>query len=309
MENEKLIHLIQQGQNVTENTGLLWKQCEGFIRNIVSKYKQFAEIDDLMQESYFALLHTVRVFDCDRTGSFLGLLKLYVQNRCLRFCQKNYGQFAFHDMGNTIRLYSQLENRLNRTPDKETVMQELNLSEGQYNSLMLAVNLHQSTVNIDTTITDESGEEATLAEKVSSDEDILEDLIQKELAERTKAVLWEQVQQLDIRKSNIIYLIYKLNLKECDIAKNLGIDEVTVSDHKRKALKQLKAMRKIQELAEMYDFDCGLAYKGGLASFKQTNESVVERIVFKRMELEESFRDKQENLIDSIKKGYEADET
>ena len=299
MENEELVSLIQQGKNVTENLGILYQQNEGFIRSIVQRFSKFAEVDDLMQEAYFALKDTVDKHDLTReNSSFLGHLKLYLQNRCLRYTQKNYGAFSFGMyMTENIRLYFQLVSRTGKNLDKETVMSELKLSEGQYDSLMQALYIND-TVDLNMKIVDDTGDEASLGDIVGDGSDFVSDLMNQYIDDYASTELWEQVNQLDIRKRNIIYLIYKLNLKEEEIAKNLGIDAKTVAFHKSKALKQLKKMQKIQELAEMYDFDCGLAYRGGLQAFKNHgNVSVVERIVMKRDELEGQFRQAQQQIL------------
>ncbi|MBR4435140.1 MAG: sigma-70 family RNA polymerase sigma factor [Clostridia bacterium] len=301
MDNEELVSLIQQGTDVSENLGLLYQQNESFIRSVCRKFSKVADIDDLMQEAFFALKDTVEKHDPNREdSSFLGHLKLYVQNRCLRYSQKQCGQFSFHDMGNTVRLYRQLEDRTGRTPDKQTVMTELKLSEKQYDSLMLALNMF-NTIDLDMKISVDNGDEATLADKVDSGERIEDDLIAEELNSYCKEVLWKQVKELDITKQNIIFLIYKLELKQEDIAMNLGIDAKTVAFHKGKALKQLKQMKKIQELAEMYDYDCSLAYRTGLQKCLDGKGSNVENLAIKRIEFEEQFRKKQNKVLKLLK--------
>ena len=60
MTNEELVRLIQEGVDIQENMGILYKQNEGFIRTTCNPFSERAELDDLMQEAYFALVDAVR---------------------------------------------------------------------------------------------------------------------------------------------------------------------------------------------------------------------------------------------------------
>lgn len=308
MENEELVSLIQQGQNVSENMGLLYQQNELFIRNIVKRFRGFAEIDDLMQEAYFSLKETVE--NCDLSidnleSPFMALLKKVLIRRSMQFIDKNSGNLSFHYMmGERIRKYNQLQSKYGIVPDKEIVRKELNLSNRQYDSLMEALKMSAS-VSIDKAVYDD---ELTFSDVISSDEDIAETVVNADAEEYLKTTLWNQVEQLDEYEKTIINLYYKLNLTYKEIAMNFGVCESSINKWKSKALAQLRKMKKIQELAEQYGYDCSFVYRSGLQDWKNGKGSSVERFAIRKMEYEERFEQEKSKLL-QIVKGNDADET
>ena len=60
MTNEELITVIQNGDPEHTAAAALYSQYRGLIYKICEKYQPYAEIDDLMQEAYFALMDAAR---------------------------------------------------------------------------------------------------------------------------------------------------------------------------------------------------------------------------------------------------------
>lgn len=56
---EEMVSLVQCGKIDPVN---LWLQLKRFIKSIVGKYESYAEMDDLMQESYFGFLSALRLY-------------------------------------------------------------------------------------------------------------------------------------------------------------------------------------------------------------------------------------------------------
>lgn len=305
MTNEELVSLIQQGENVSENMGILYQQNIRFIQSIVKRYNFIVDNDDLMQEAYFALQETVE--KCDLSHEyiecpFLALFKKVLIHRSIRYIDKNRSCLSLHSMGTTIRKYEQLKSKYNKLPDAELVMQELNLSKRQYDSLMEAIRINDS-ISIDNPVKAESGEDLCFEDIISSGEDVEEIVVEADSEEYLKTVLWNQVDLLDDCKKAIINLSYKVNLTKEDIAMNLGFSISNIKKLKREALEQLRKMKKIQELGEQYGYDCSLAYKTGMQAWKNGRGSSVERLAMKHLEYEEQFEHEKEKLLNVLKEG------
>lgn len=71
MENEELVTTIQNGADRQQCLEQLYVQNKGFMLEIAQKYAAFADIDDLMQEAYFALENVADTFDSLRGVKFI----------------------------------------------------------------------------------------------------------------------------------------------------------------------------------------------------------------------------------------------
>ena len=91
MNNEEMVKAIQEGKK--EYMVLLWNQCEKFIEYQADMYlRQFPDHykeqkNDMVNESYFALLNAVESFDPEQ-GSFVSYLTWHLRNA---FCKALLG--------------------------------------------------------------------------------------------------------------------------------------------------------------------------------------------------------------------------
>lgn len=286
MTNEELVSLIQQGENVSENMGILYQQNETFIRNIVKKYDFVAETDDLMQEAFLGLVEAVEHYNAEGDANFLTYAKYIIKGQCLKYIEKNKGSIRIPSwMLAKIREYKKLIAKNHSAVDAETIKTELKLTQKQFDFFIQTLMI-ESCFSLDASTSSEDDDNLTLGDVIADNANveqlIIDAEIQKELSE-----IWDCVEALDDeRKQTVILLRYKLNLTQKEVAENLNLSDSSIGYIENNCLKQLKKMKRIQELAEMYDFDCSLAYHGGLQSFKNHgNTSVVERIVMKREEI------------------------
>lgn len=286
MENEELVSLIQQGKNVTENMGILYQQNEIFIRNIVKKYDFVAETDDLMQEAFLGLVEAVEHYNAEGDANFLTYAQYIIKGQCLKYIEKNKGSIRIPSwMLAKIKEYKKLIAKNHGVVDAETIKAELKLTQKQFDFFIQTLMI-ESCFSLDAGISSEDDDNLTLGDSIADNANVEQLVIdaemQKELSE-----IWNCVDALDDeRKQTVILLRYKLNLTQKEVAENLNMSDSSIGYIENNCLKQLKKMKRIQELAEMYGFDCSLAYHGGLQSFKNHgNTSVVERIVMKREEI------------------------
>ena len=62
MTNEQIVEKIQRGEQVTDNMLTLWQQNKGFIISVALRYRDYEDIDDLMQQGYLGLYAAVLYF-------------------------------------------------------------------------------------------------------------------------------------------------------------------------------------------------------------------------------------------------------
>ena len=62
MTNEELTAIIQSEANNSAAIAALYEQNAGLLRAACAPYRHYAEMDDLMQESYFALLNACLLY-------------------------------------------------------------------------------------------------------------------------------------------------------------------------------------------------------------------------------------------------------
>ena len=87
--NEELVQLIQSHNNEQSNLGLLYEQNKGFIRQLALPYSKKVDIEDLMQEAYFALMNAAYSFDTKKECCFTTYATYKIQAQMQRYCFNN----------------------------------------------------------------------------------------------------------------------------------------------------------------------------------------------------------------------------
>lgn len=91
MGNEELVAAIQNGADRQQNLERLYIQNKGFMLEKARKYSAFADVEDLMQETYFALENAADTFDSSRGVKFITHLYYHLKAVFSRFIGKCSG--------------------------------------------------------------------------------------------------------------------------------------------------------------------------------------------------------------------------
>ncbi len=282
LENEELVCLIQQGKNVTENYGLLYQQNEGLIRKICQPLSEFCELEDLMQEGFFGIVDAVEHFDSSLGNKFMTYASYRIRKHCIRYVQdKSRTRRIPVHLQEAINKYKKYFAEHNGQVDEETIKKELNLTQDQYNTIIEAM-VNDDCISLDSVIPS-SDDNLTVADTVASEEDLEEDVLKRVLAED----LWKVIEGLEGRPKEVILKRYKEEQEQTKVAEDLGLSSQRISQIERTTLKELSRKKQIRDIAKEFDFG-SMAFRGGLQSFKEHgNTSVIERMVIRKMELEE----------------------
>ena len=297
MSNEELVRLIQEGVDVTDNLGTLYQQNKGLIKILCKKYIQsgIMDLEDLMQESYFALVSAVNEYNLSDSVKFTSYLKTSIRNQCFRCLEKNQPTVRISNrMFYKIRQYKRLYSEYHDNLDPDVVMQTLDINKKEYDLMMRTIR-NGSYISIDRNKYDDS--DVTVLDTIGDDHDTLEYIIDLEREEHLSHI-WDYIEELDNeRETTILLLRYKLNLSQSEVAKNLGISSSRLGYIERRSLKKLRELEDIQRLAELCDYDCGFAYRGGLKTYNENGfVSPVELIAEKHIDLDKRLKAIQDGL-------------
>lgn len=258
MTNEEIVELIQKGVDDTQsNLGILYKQNQPFIRKLCLPFSEYVELGDLMQEAYFGLVEAVNGFDASKGFKFITYLRWKVRNKCMSYVRNFSSVKKIPEyMQNRINEYKKLIKENNCVPDKLTTMKKMNLTEDQYDLMIMAIS-QKEVVSIDKVVYEEG--ELTVGDTIPDDTNIEEEFLMKDCSEQ----LWKVVMDiLDDRKGRIIVGHFKKNQTLRSIAETEGISVQRIQSIKDSALQTLSDYDSIKEYAEFFGYTSQFAYSG-----------------------------------------------
>ena len=292
MSNEELVGLIQQGIDVQENMGKLYEQNYKYIRKLVYPYfKTFGnsnmfEIDDLLQESYFAIYNAVYKYDANKNVRFISFAAPFIKLTAKRFIE---GKLSTVNIPiNKINLawqYKVLKNKYGSQQD-DFFAQKLNISVYRFSKIK-KITETSKIISMDFEYKDDESE-STLHNHITANLNTEDEVIKKMTDEKMNK-LWDTVKNICNEKEfQVVTQHYKYDKSFKKIGTEIGKHEETARRYNANALKKLYVDEKIIEIAEMYfDYEPRCAFHYGVGRFKNTMTSSTEFIVLKHLKKEE----------------------
>lgn len=277
MTNEEIVELIQKGiDDVQLNLCVLYEQNQHIIRKVCFPFSKYVELEDLMQEAYFGLVDAVNGFDASKGFKFITYLTLKVRQKCMSYVRNFSSVKKIPEyMQNRISEYKKLIKENNCVPDKLTTMKKMNLTEDQYNLMIMTIS-QKEVVSIDEVVYEEG--ELTVGDTIPEDTNIEEEFLMKDCSEQ----LWKAVTDiLDDRKGKIIVGHFKQNQTLKSIAEAEGVSVQRIQSVKDSALQTLSDYDSIKEYAEFFGYTSQFTYSG----FNPT-----EYIAIKHLSAEEQYQ-------------------
>lgn len=289
MINEELVLAIRAGQNVNDNMTLLYNQNLPMIHRIVKKYSGVEAIEDLLQESYFALARAVELWDPAREAQFLTFLIVCLKTDLYRYIT---------DCGALIRIppnqktliskYDRIMNayrvELGRDATPEELRVFLGLSKDQFEQLKkdrLTAKLRSTNEVIGG-----DDEDITLEDTLPADGDQFEDVLERIQREELSRELWAQVDKLPEREADVVRSKYQLGETYIQCGERLGVSGERVRQLHERALRSLRkrqvTKRLIPYLTDSTAYSIGTRF--GSSTFKRIHTTGPEYAV---MSLEE----------------------
>lgn len=88
MSNEDLVLMIQGNEDKARHLGELYEQNRGAIANIAKRYSEYAEIEDLMQESFFGLSEAAARWDPEAGTKFISYASYWIRAAIISYLRK-----------------------------------------------------------------------------------------------------------------------------------------------------------------------------------------------------------------------------
>lgn len=305
MTNEELVKLIQEGNDVQVNLGILYEQNKNFIYFVARPYLQYAEADDLLQEGYIGFQEAVFHYSADSGAKFSTYAQYRIKAHCKRYVESfcNIKKIPSY-LQNRIQAYNTFLNRYRtqfaEEPDDRTIMKELKLSEKQLNFIRKTLQEAQ-TVSLSDPISSE-GNGGTLADTIADPSDLEEDVTERFFQEHERKVLDEAIKQLEDHEQTVITCKYYDRMTAAQVSSRLNLPVDKVKQLEDKAMQVLKRNKKVQELLEeRYGYGCSIAYRISRQFCIDNHTSTTEVLALKRIELEEA----QKSMVESVDKFFD----
>ncbi len=282
MTNEQLAARIQAGEDTAENMLQLWQQNKGFIAKLAMKYQGCAELDDLKQEGYIGLYEAVRQYDPEKGASFIGYagfwirqaMKRYIDNCCsVVRIPVNAGEWIqnYHRAVKEYRKYYGTE------PPERALCPILKVSREKLHSIQKDAGMGQID-SLSRPVSGE-GEELTLADMVSSGEDMEEGIIKALDRENMERELWLAVDDLPDSLPAVVRFRYREGKTLEQAGRSLGVSRSRITELERKAFRMLRTEKRSRKFRCYYEeyLKAAPVHHVGVESFNRTWTSSVER--------------------------------
>ena len=250
MSNEELVNLIQGGIDVKQNLWKLYNQNIGVIRLIARRYTNGNNFEDLLQEAFFGIKRAAEMWSSEVGVPFLNYADQWISGYISRYAKSD----------DNIRIPSM---------DAST-QYEL---RKKYNTFSLDSVLYR----------DKDGNPVTLEDVVQDPCDPIEEVTTEIESKELKAKLWELVDDLPERESQILHNVYEHGKTLDQCSKEMNVSGERCRQIKNKALHTMRDPGH-QKALSPYMIDSIESYafhRSGITDFKYTNTSCVEKAVIR----------------------------
>lgn len=287
MSNEELATYLQEHPTDTARQELLYFQVVNYVKKYINRFFPAADKEDLLQESYFALMKAVKMYDSDK-GSFLTYFTWYLRSYLSRYIYASNGGMCV--MLNELtdkyeRTVREIEN-LGQIPTYETIAERMGVDVKRVKELEKYAE-RRNYSSTDVSIGEDKS--ISLIEQIQDyNTDVEGEALDNVEREELKRDIWECVERLPQNHAEVIIRHFKNQEQYKDIAEDLEISYQQVTQRKIEAFRKMREdAQTIRQLRPYLDNVRGEAFKGnGVGTFNRTWTSSTERIVLKRLERE-----------------------
>ena len=235
MTNEELVKLIKDNQDVKENMAVLWKQNKGLIRKIALQYSECANIDDMMQESYFALYEAVKHYDPSHGVKFDSYAGYWIKQMITRYID-NYGRMVRIPvaMCQKIRNYKKAAVSIvkgGKKPDDKELCEIMGIDIKELREIQAAC-VYDELKSLNVSVDD--SDQLELIDIVQYEDD---DRIERHIL---KQELYDQINRLPELEQQVIIMYYFDDMTSPMVEKALGLNDRTSYFIRKKAINRLR---------------------------------------------------------------------
>lgn len=311
MTNEELVEKIQNGIDVQENMGLLYKQSYGYIKKLVYPYSKVLgnsafEMEDLMQESFIAMYIAIKKFDTNKNIKFMTFAAHFIKLYAKRFIESKISTVKISvNKNNLIYRYKKMKEKYGTQSDS-FYAQKLNISNYRLSEIKKASN-ESNVSSLDCQYKDDESE-STLHNVCVSVDNVEDEVIEKIKNEKINEI-WNIAEDVcNEREFEVIKKHFKYNMSFQKIGSEMGKGAEITRRYKVNALKKMQLDERMVEIAEIYyDYTPKCAFHYGVGRFKNERTSSTEFIAIRHLEKENNLYEywQSEDGISKIKKWVE----
>lgn len=286
MTNEELVKYIRSGPAPDEMEQLYLRNLP-FIRKLAQKYTAYAEMEDLMQEAYFGLYEAVQHYEESAEVLFLTYATFWIKQAMRRYVRSCCQSVRIPErMADKVYVYRRFIvdfcKYYGHEPPRTVICYHLGISEQSLRHIEKAASMGQIQ-SLDEPL--KSDDELSLADTISSGEDMAGDVVEDVAHEELRRELWGLVDTLEGEQPEILRRRYIDGMTLQGIGKIHGVSPEYIRREESKALRMLRSPKKACRLRPyLTEQDIAAAYRGnGAGSFALTWTSSTERVVLHRM--------------------------
>lgn len=281
MQNQELIKEYQATQDQSV-IGQIYNLNRGLLYKICTRVSFMSEIEDLLQECYFAVKTAVETYK-DEAGEFGKYLTVITSRHVLRYARGDSSVTIPDYMQDKIYKYLSLQTGDHIT-DRQ-LCRTLGVTLEELEQIKRAVAASRNITSLDVPISEDDSESDSYYELVADQEAEFEDaVIDRVYQEELSTVVQEELSKLPEKDRLIISLRFFENYSYKDIC-----PEVSSERTRQKVQKICMKLRKNKRLEAFYE-ETNVLIGSGLNYWKHNHTSAVERAVLKKCKLEEMLK-------------------
>ena len=293
MTNENLVKEIKQGINEKDNLESLYLNNKRFIYKIANKYKGYEDVGDLAQIGFIGMYEAIEPYDETKGFKFLTYAGWHIRQAITRYLEENdmirIPSYMVNRIYHYKRVRHQFKSNLHREPTKKEYCRALNISLEQLEDVKATLHKYKHIKSLNEPIKGSDGEDITLGDSISSNEDLESQVIDNMMQDKAKTELWEIVsRECTPEQNRVINCRYKKDYTQKQAGAIIGVSPSMARSIEASAIRKLRVPRVRRELKAKFEVNQARAYKSSLSSFKRTGTSSTESVALKNIELENS---------------------
>ena len=286
MTNEELVKLIQSGPD-PDAMEQLYRKNIPFIQKLAMRYAGYAEMEDLLQEAYFGLYEAVQHYEDDKEVLFLSYASYRIKQAMHRYarscCQSvRIPEGTAEKVAKYCRFMSDFRQFYGQEPPRPLIRMRLGLGEQSLRHVEKVARIGQIQ-SLDESL--KVDEDLTLADTVSSGEDMAGDVVEDIAQEELRRELWGLVDRLEGNQPAILHGHYERGMSLQAIGDMQGLSRERIRQLEVQAMRILRRPKYACRLRPyLTDQEEAAAYHGnGVGSFNRTWTSSTERVALRRV--------------------------
>lgn len=257
------------------------------MKKTVKPYLCFCEEDELLDEAFLGLCEAIEHYETNK-GAFASYACYWYRQSVTRFLEK--GGFVVRvpaHFRDKIRKYkravSELSNKLGHLPTDQEVSEFMGVDFEEIQD----IKLHEcNMVSLDAPLESSEDCEMTFSDTIADDFDLENSVVEEVYAEYEQSALWGVCERyMSASEYGIIEDYYKKNKTQVEIANELNLSHQRVRQIHQDALGKMRIGKAKKELKEQLEIAAASEYRTSFRSFTEHQESRVEYLALKRIEL------------------------